>query len=259
VPAYDDDYPQPSYRYYELSGLSTDYTVALGGWFAIATAHYGAVLGPAVAYLLLLGVLFAVMAFIPCLGALLIVLLSPPLAAGLTTVSLAQLKGEPWTFGDFFAGFQYYGALLGFTLLTALMAVPFAFLSWGMFAAAFFSNDEGMLFAAFGAGAALVCAAVYVQVRVQTFGWQLIIDRRFDAIEAMKGSWRLTRGHFWSLFGVQLLLGLINQAGGLACGVGLLFTLPLTALVSSAGYLLVAGTRPPREGPRPAEDHPGVT
>jgi hypothetical protein len=195
---------------------------------------------------------------IPCLGVLVAIFQLPPLMAGITVVSLAQLKGHSWTFGDFFSGFRWYGSLFGFTLLTALMAVPFVALFYGMMLAAFFTGDEGMLAAGIGAGVALMCAILYVQVRVQTFGWHLIIDRRYDAIEAIRGSWALTRGHFWSLFGIGLLLALINCAGALVCGIGVLFTLPLTSLVSSAGYLVVAGTSPPREPPRHDEDYPGA-
>jgi hypothetical protein len=255
---HDEDYPHPSAAYHRSGGLSADYVVDLGRWFNLATAHYSALLGPAIAYLLLLGVMYVAMAMVPCVGALLILLLLPPLAAGLTVVSLAQLTGRPWTFSDFFSGFQWYGSLLGFTLLVGLLVLPFLAVFYGLLAAAFLTGDEGLMFAAIGGGAALLCAAVYVQARAQAFGWQLIIDRRFDAMEAIRGSWRLTRGHFWGLFGIQLLLTLMNYGGLLACGIGVLFTLPLTSLISSAGYLLVAGTRPPRSGPNTQDDYPGA-
>jgi hypothetical protein len=47
----------------------------------------------------------------------------------------------------------------------------------------------------------------------------------------------------------MLLLGLINIGGILMCGIGLLFVFPLTTLVLLAGYLLIAGSRPPVEAP----------
>ncbi len=63
----------------------------------------------------------------------------------------------------------------------------------------------------------------------------------------MKANWELTRGHFWGLFGVSLLLGLIILGGVLACLIGALFALPYTMLILNAGYLLITGARVPED------------
>jgi hypothetical protein len=84
---------------------------------------------------------------------------------------------------------------------------------------------------------------IYFQVRCM-FYLPLIIDRKCGAVESVQGSFRLTRGHFWGLLGMLLLLALINVAGLLACGIGMLLTFPFTQLVLLVGYLLIAGTRP---------------
>src|SRR5262249_48293697 len=74
-------------------------------------------------------------------------------------------------------------------------------------------------------------------IRMGFFAVPLIIDRSYGPADAMRASWQLSKGHFWSLFGITLLLGLMNIA---------IITIPLTNLIRTAGYLLVAGTRPPR-------------
>jgi len=91
--------------------------------------------------------------------------------------------------------------------------------------------------------------AIFLLVRVGMFGELLIFDRGYGAIDAIKGNWELTEGHFCILFAFMLLLGLINLAGALLCCVGLLFSFPFTIIVTTAGYLLIAGTRPPLERP----------
>jgi membrane-anchored glycerophosphoryl diester phosphodiesterase (GDPDase) len=106
----------------------------------------------------------------------------------------------------------------------------------------------------FGLVAAIVFVpvAIYVGVRIGFFGPYLIIDRDFGPLEAIQESWDLTTGHFWGLLGVTLLLGLMASAAYAAAVVPLLFVLPLTGLVRSAGYLLAGGTRPPMKKPERA-------
>ena len=83
-----------------------------------------------------------------------------------------------------------------------------------------------------------------MNVRLFLFAPAIVFDRRhLGAIDAIKANWQLTRGHFWGLFGVSLLLGLMNVGGAMACYVGLLFTVPYTLLILTAGYLLISRPR----------------
>jgi hypothetical protein len=260
-PEWDEDYPRPSEGYGgPYPPLSSDYTIDLGRWFAYASAHWGAILGASVGFAFLYGLINLVVQNIPFLGPLISLFVVTPLAAGWTVVALAQLKGRRWSFNDFFNGFNWWGAIVGNTLLQGFIvlgcAIPggvIALLSIGFFGPG--DIVTGMTLVVGGAALAVLLAA-YVSVRTSFFALPLIIDRGFGATEAIAGSWTLSRGHFWGLFGVVLLLGLINLGGLLLCFVGLLFTIPLTTLVTCAGYLLVAGSRPPVELPeqnRPAD------
>jgi hypothetical protein len=265
-----------------LEGLSNEYSIRIGDWFRYASAHWTAVLGPMIGYgLLYLLIIFGLV--ITCVGIRALPFLLPPLAAGFVIVGLAQLKGERWTFGDFFGGFRQFTSVLGgfwlVVLVAGLWAVPGNILQQigqakyqpeanaRMQAAMQAHPDDpfaAMAEAQRGQSAHLddplvagglvlqligTLVNTYFQVRCM-FYMPLIIDRKCRAVESVQGSFRLTRGHFWGLLGTLLLLGLINIGGLLLCGIGLLFTAVFTNLVPLAGYLLIAGTRPPVEAPQ---------
>jgi hypothetical protein len=265
-----------------LDGLSNEYSIRIGDWFRYAQAHWGAVVGPMIGYFFLYLLIVFGLA-ITCVGIPVLIFLLPPLAAGFVLVPLAQLKGERWTFGDFFGGFRQFWPVFGGTWLVALLAGlwavpgvvlqeigqakyqdevnaavraaaqehpddPFAQIAAAQQAQRLHMEDplvlSGLVLRVIGQ-----LVGLYFQIRC-LFVLPLILDRKCGAVESIQGSFRLTRGHFWGLLGVVLLLGLINIAGLLLCLVGVLFTFPFTQLVLVAGYLLIAGTRPPVEAPR---------
>lgn len=86
----------------------------------------------------------------------------------------------------------------------------------------------------------LVVAAGFVLLIVPGVIWAVqfgcayfvAADAKLDPIEAMRESSRLTRGARWHLLGFGLLLGLVNLAGALAFGIGLLVTIPTTFLAA---------------------------
>ena len=58
----------------------------------------------------------------------------------------------------------------------------------------------------------------------------LIIDRNMGPIEAIKESVNLSKGHMWNLLMLGLLIIGLNVVGVLAFGIGLLVTIPVSAL-----------------------------
>lgn len=260
-PEDDEDHPRRFARNYDEQGygddgstgpLPTEYVVEMGRWFEIGKAHFqGRVLLMAL-YTLLAFIITQIVAQLPYLGALINLFVSPPLFAGLTIVALKQLKGRQWEFGDFFGGFQsqWFLSIVGFEFLTQL-AVGLPLLPGiALLLVGVLKKDDTLITAGVGVLVALALVSIYLSVRMRTFGLLLILDRRYRAIEAIRGSWELTQEHFWAIFGVQLLLGLLMVGGLLLCGIGYLFALPFATLVITAGYLLIAGTRPPLDRPR---------
>ena len=62
------------------------------------------------------------------------------------------------------------------------------------------------------------------------FAPYIVVDRALGPIGALKESIRITKVYRWTLLGVVVVLGLLNVAGALALFVGLLVTLPVSAL-----------------------------
>ncbi len=95
---------------------------------------------------------------------------------------------------------------------------------------------------AVGVGFLLLIVPGIIFALMFIFSTFLVIDREIDPIEAMKESYRMTRGHKWNLLGLLLMLILVNLLGVLALIVGLLVSVPVTALALTHAYRVLGGT-----------------
>jgi hypothetical protein len=282
----DEDYA-PAGRPEDLDELARRSRVDLGAWFSIAKEHWGIFLGPTIGYVLIVVITVGIVnqvltvplnvlgttgtlpqAVVVIAGGLvglgLEVLLQGPLFAGVTAVSLLQLKGRRWAFGDYFAALRKYGSVVIVSLVRALLNLPFTAL--GVYFAFRMQTMQAAMAAGpppapgtwppgmpsmeellilWGAGLGYLLVYLYFYVRLFSYAVPLIYDRDFSGLEALAGSWKLSTGRFWPLLGVAIVTGIVNALGFVLCCVGLLFTYPLTVLVYSGGYLLVGGTEPP--------------
>jgi uncharacterized membrane protein len=68
------------------------------------------------------------------------------------------------------------------------------------------------------------------------FASYLVIDRRLDFWPAMELSRRTVNPRWFGYFALVLLVALLNLAGALALGVGLLVTIPLSFCAVTAAY-----------------------
>ena len=231
--------------------LEPTYTVSVHYWFGVASKNWGAMMPLFTVFGMVL-VMMGVVAGFGIAEAPFFVLLVPfvltPLLQGPMAVALDQLQHKRWSFGTFFAGFSRMGTFLGFYFLSGTLAM---ILSWFAMVACFIlslvgdlerlgrkllgSDVEYVPFVVM----AVVSLAVYT--RVGSFGPQLIFHKGCTAGDAIHGSWSLSRGRFWRLFGFQLMLVTLNGLGACLGGFGLLFTLPFTQLASAAAYLHAIG------------------
>lgn len=251
----DEDYPRPSRLHLDAEELARAWSVDLGKWFEYASNHWSAVLGPAVGYGLIFGLIYLAVSifngivglFVPFAANVIPMFIVPPLTAGWLVVALAQLKREEWTFADFFGGFRYYWPLVAVQLLIVAICIPLALIVLVPVIVLVITKSPPELIVAVVGSIGLLggCVLIFIITRATFFANQLILDRNYGPIEAMQASWHLSRGHFWGLFGVNLLLGIIMAGGFMLCGIGALFTMPLISLVQAAAYLDVAGTRRP--------------
>lgn len=80
----------------------------------------------------------------------------------------------------------------------------------------------------------VICMIVATYFSVNwIFTIPLIMDKEMGFWTAMKLSWKMVHKHWFHIFGLAVLVGLINLAGFMSCCVGLLVTFPLgvTALM----------------------------
>ena len=100
---------------------------------------------------------------------------------------------------------------------------------------------------AIGIGFVLLIVPGVIFALMFMFTTFIVIERELGPINAMNESNRLTRGHKWQLFGLVLLLVLINLLGVLAFIVGILVSIPVSTLAFVHAYRMLGGnaeTRP---------------
>ncbi len=155
---------------------------------------------------------------------------SAPLSAGLFLAANKINKGYELEFGDFFKGFDYFGQLVVYSILMVLifaaLAVPIGIFSVSMLAVGF--DDDMVVVLALLMGFVAFLVIIYLAI---SFMWapHLIVFAKKKAWESMETSRQIIKHDFWNLVGFGMLLGLINIAGALCFGVGLLYTLPASA------------------------------
>lgn len=154
-------------------------------------------------------------------------LLTSFLTAGLVRMALKQVRGEEIGVGDLFSGgssflgLAYKQFLIG--LLTFAAAVVVGIVGLG---------NLGLLLG--------IAVAVGLCIGLLNALWFLsdamIVDTEQGAVDAMRSSFEATTMEFGSTIALVLALGLLQVAGLLACGVGLLATMPLIYLVPVLVY-----------------------
>ena len=216
-----------------------DYQLDLGGCISqgweLMKKNFGTLFGGFIVYILIAGGIGALGA-IPLVGALVQVaslVVTGPLMGGLFYLFLRVVRGEPGEVGDVFAGFRkQFGQLFLGYIVTALLGglcfipvVVAGFLS--VFPALLHHEPPDPAQLIMVGAVFLVCLipAVYLQTNWM-FTLPLIIDRELDFWIAMKTSWRRVGLHWWQVFGLLVLTGLLNLGGLLLCCVGILVTIP---------------------------------
>jgi hypothetical protein len=71
----------------------------------------------------------------------------------------------------------------------------------------------------------------------------LIVDREMGFWAAMKTSWKIVHKHWFHVFGLAVLIGLLNLAGSLPCCIGLLVTFPLSVTALMFAYEDIFGRK----------------
>ncbi|MEI9863532.1 MAG: DUF975 family protein [Limisphaerales bacterium] len=187
---------------------------------------------------------------IPVIGSLFSLanfIISGPLMGGLLYLFLRAIRSESAEIGDVFSGFRrafgqlFLGAFIQ-ALFIGLCLLPFII----FFLVKFFPlmghlehlqpgtpPDPETIRALTSVfltclPVLVICAipAIYLSVSWK-FTLPLIIDKQLGFWAAMQTSRRQVGKHWWQVFGLLILIGLLNTAGVFLCCVGMLFTFPI--------------------------------
>ena len=150
-------------------------------------------------------------------GAVASIAVTSPLFMGNFIVSAKLLQGQTPEFRDFFAGFNYFLPLLLLSLVAGLFI------------------GIGTLL--------LIIPGIYLAV-AYLFASYLVVDRGMDFWPAMELSRHTVNPRWFGFFAFMILLLLLNLAGALALGVGLLVSIPLSFCATSAAYAEIFGLQP---------------
>ncbi len=154
---------------------------------------------------------------IPYLGALISLVVGGPMSGGLYLFLLKKIRKQPAEFGDIFLGFS-----------TAFVPLMLGYIVSGLL------SGIGVLFC--------IIPGVYLGV-AWMFTLALIIDKKLDFWPAMELSRKVVTRHWWQLFGLVLVLGLLTFVGFLACCVGVFVTGTLASIAFMYAYEDIFGAR----------------
>ena len=222
--------------------LDGEYRVELGDCLdravKIFTANSGLIIGTTLLTGLVAMVCWAITIaaslLIPVAGQLVSIFFTGPLMGGYLWFLLRLARGEQATVGDAFVGFsQHFGGLVMASIVQGLISfvcmLPFAAL--GIFGARSSGGGGAQPNFPLLAGAGLlgligVVALVYL-TNLWAHSLLLIVDKGYKFWPAMELSRKVVRKRWWMTFLFMLVAGLLGGIGAIACGVGLLVTVPL--------------------------------
>jgi hypothetical protein len=228
-----------------------DIADCLGAAWETWKRHISVLFLPSTVYLgiqFLLGML----GLLPELGivfSLVSMVIAGPMLGGFYHLCLRVIRREnpPWhavfdgfrrSFLHLFLGQSVYGIVL------LILLVPGIYMLLGSLSPRLFAVQNGQPFewpelGSVLPGLALLGMVLPVVVFLQTawmFLWPLIIDHRIGFWTAMGRSLRQVNRHWWSCFGLFVVLGILNVLGMMVCMVGALFTFPITSLATMHAY-----------------------
>src|ERR1700687_519177 len=151
------------------------------------------------------------------------------LLGGLDYLFIRRIRGEAVQIGDVFAGFN-----LAFLHLTLAGLVKWLLTSLGF--------------------ALCILPGIYLVVGY-VFALPLVIDKRMEFWPAVEVSRRVVHRHWWSIFALVIVSGLIACAGLLVCIVGALVTVPVASASLMYAYEDLFG--PDAARPVPDSSRPG--
>jgi hypothetical protein len=128
---------------------------------------------------------------------------------GLFKYYLMLIRGEPATVGDAFSGFSYFAQLALLGLVSGILTlIGYAF---------------------------CIIPGLYLNV-AWVFAMPLIVDRKMGFWDAMELSRKMVSKHWFIVFALLLVNGLLAMAGLIACCIGIFVTAPIAVAALLYAY-----------------------
>jgi hypothetical protein len=167
---------------------------------------------------------------------------------GLVRIILDVVSGQKIEFKKLFTTYKpFWKYLLSSILLSIIILTPLLVIfGLGMAGFLILGKSSGAMVAIGFFAIAAVAYLIYMSVRL-AFNRYFVIDRNSGPLEAIKLSYKATKGQVIELIIFQLALFGINLLGALLLFVGLLFTIPLTMVASAMVYRQLASNIDPEQ------------
>jgi uncharacterized membrane protein len=140
------------------------------------------------------------------------------LNAGLLTIYLKVARGQAAALGDVVGGARRFLPMLAMSILYNIAIVL------------------GLLL--------LVVPGIVLAVGLQLAD-VFVVDAELGAVDALRASWEVTKGHKVQLFVFNIVCGFAILGGLLACGVGVIAALAITRIAEVIVYLRISGRADP--------------
>ncbi|TBU96340.1 hypothetical protein [Phytopseudomonas dryadis] len=143
--------------------------------------------------------------------------LSYPFMAGLNMVGIRRAAGQPFSFNEIFSHFGRTVPLL----ITAIVMMLLVYLGFFL----------------------LLLPGIYLAVAYM-LAIPLVVERGLSPWQALETSRKALSQHWFKVFGLFLLLGLIVAISAIPLGIGLIWTIPLFVVAMGVLYRTIFGVLP---------------
>jgi hypothetical protein len=225
--------------------INNGYEFKLGDYISRGFALMQANLGGFIGYFLVYALITMVLAFIPFVGSLASMVITPVLTIGPYHVAHLMDKGKMPDFNAFFKGFDRLGDLFLTYILQVLVLIgamlPGIILAITTLGASFIENMDSGDFGDinFGmVGIAFLLIMIPVAYFAVSYSWSLPLVWFYNMKPwpALEASRKLIGKQWFMLFLFLLVCGLIAASGLILLGVGILFTAPAMSLAHYAAF-----------------------
>lgn len=129
------------------------------------------------------------------------------------TISIIIARGHTPKYEDLFKSFKDYKITLNYFLASIIYMIVIII---------------GLL--------ALIIPGIYLAIRLQFYKFLVIENENMRPVDTLKESYKITEGHFWDLLVFMVVIIVMNLIGAIPFGLGLVITIPITAIASAILY-----------------------